>query len=120
MCRRGVRQRHADGDGGVAAKALLVRAAIQFDHELVEPRLLAHVLAEQHFLDLEIDTADGLRHVPTAERRAADERAAADKDRESREAIAAMNDQTQLIIKDKEIAGEATSEDPLRDKKAGP
>lgn len=41
-------------------------------------------------------------------------------DRESREAIATMGDQTKLIIEDKRIDAEPTEADPLRDKKSGP
>jgi hypothetical protein len=42
------------------------------------------------------------------------------KDRESREVIAAMQEQTKLILKGIEQLGQPTSPDPLRDQAAGP
>lgn len=56
----------------------------------------------------------------TAARQANVDLTNAEQDRQSRERIAAMNDQTTLIAKGIEALGDETSDNPARDKKAGP
>lgn len=104
-----LKQRNADRE--LAIKEQTTKATVAADAQKTQQQALAGQVDAQARSAAEERSA--LRDSETT-------MANAEADRQSRERIAAMNDQTQLIIKGIEQLNEPVSDNPARDTKAGP
>lgn len=104
------------------AKLALKAHEIEKKAELDQLQAQIKAFFDQQKLDQEAQDAEAKRR---SEERKTQTQARVDlteseADRESRERIAAMNDQTKLIVEGMRVDQEPTSDDPLRDNKSGP